>query len=123
MIRINFTFQLMKQITPCISILFFFVIISFSSCKEEEKSNEDLTNTVNKNGSVETSVTVHHLDSLNDILVTKHKVWHAGNISKDISYSDTIPALGMENKSVKNSAGESQQATVKKDYEIFITVK
>ena len=123
MIRINFTFQLMKQIAPCISILFFFVIFSFSSCKEEEKSNEDLTNTVNKNGSVETSVTIQHLDSLNDILVTKHKVWHAGNISKDISYSDTIPALGMENKSVKNSVGESQQAEVKKDYEIFITVK
>ena len=104
-------------------ILIFLATISFSSCKEEEKSNEDLTNTVNKNGSVETSVTVQHLDSLNDILVTKHKVWHAGNISKDISYSDTIPALGVENKSVKNSAGESQQAEVKKDYEIFITVE
>ena len=112
----------MKHISTVISIFLFLLIITFSSCKEEE-SNEDLTNTVNKNGSVETSVTVQHLDSIHDILVTKHKVWNTGNIAKEVSYSDTIPSLGMENKAVKNKSGESQHATVKKDYEIFITVK
>lgn len=123
MIRINFTFQFMKHISLLMYILSLVSVITFSSCREEGNNNEDLTNDVNKNGSVETSVTVQHLDSLKDILVTKHKVWHTGNISKDISYSDTIPSLGMENKSVESSGGESQQATVKKDYEIFITVK
>ena len=97
--------------------------LSFLSCTDEEKNNEDLTNTVNKNGSVETSVTVQHLDSFSDLLVTKHKVWHRGNITKDISYSDTIPALGTENKTVESSGGESKNVTAKKDYEIFITVK
>lgn len=104
-------------------LLTLIIAISASSCREEENSNEDLTNTVNKNGAVETSVTVQHLDSSRDILVTNHKVWTAGNISKDISYSDTIPSLGMENKSVENNGGEVKQEIVKKDYEIFITVK
>lgn len=97
------------------SMLFFF------SCKE--KTNEDITNTINKNGSVETAVTVVHLDSLNDILVTKHAVWVKGNPYKTLEYRDTVPALGMEMKNVENAEGQSKNVEVKKEYEIFITVK
>lgn len=96
-------------------------MVVFSSCKD--KKNEDITNTINKNGSVETAVTVEHLDSLHDILVTKHAVWVKGNQFKTLEYRDTVPALGMEMKNVENSDGQAKNIEVKKEYEIFITVK
>lgn len=95
--------------------------ISFAACKE--KNNEDLTESVNKAGAVESSVTVQHLDSLNDVLVTTHKVWVKGNVLKDIQYRDTVPALGTESTVAENSDGDTKNVQVKKDYEIFITVK
>jgi len=96
-------------------------IFLLSAC--EEKKNEDLTSDVNKNGSVETSVTVQHLDSLNDVLVTKHTVWVRGTQFKNLEYRDTVPALGIESKTAENSAGDATTVAAKKDYEIFITVK
>lgn len=95
--------------------------ISFTACKD--KNNEDLTESVNKAGAVESAVTVQHLDSLNDVLVTTHKVWVKGNVFKDIQYRDTVPALGTENTVAENSDGDTKNVQVKKDYEIFITVK
>ncbi len=91
-------------------------MIIFSSC--EEKKTEDLTSDVNKNGSVETSVSVQALDSTNDVLLTKHTVWVRGTQFKTLEYRDTVPSLGMETKEA-----QSGPVTVKKDYEIFITVK
>ncbi len=92
-----------------------------SSCEEEKQ--EDITNEINKNGSVETAVSVSQLDSTNDILVTKHTVWVKGNKFKELEYRDTVPALGMETKTAENSEGDTKTIEVKKDYEIFITVK
>ena len=92
-----------------------------SSCKEEKQ--EDLTNQINKNGSVETAVSVSKLDSINDILITKHTVWVKGNKFKEIEYRDTVPALGVQNTTSENFEGETKTVAVKKDYEIFITVK
>ncbi len=96
-------------------------ITIFSSCKEEKQ--EDLTKEINKNGSVETAVSVSKLDSINDILITKHTVWVKGNKFKEIEYRDTVPALGVQNTTAENSEGETKAVAVKKDYEIFITVK
>lgn len=93
----------------------------FASCKE--KKNDDLTNTVNKNGAIETSVTVEHLDSIHDVLVTKHNVWLHGSQFKQVLYRDTVPSLGMENTTAENKDGDKKTVQVKKDYEIFITVK
>ena len=95
--------------------------IALVSCAEEKQ--EDLTNEVNKNGAVESSVTVDHLDSIHDILITKHAVWVKGNKFKELEYRDTVPALGMEKKTAENSNGDTKTIEVKKDYEIFITVK
>ncbi len=92
-----------------------------NSCKDDK--NEDLTNEVNKNGAVESTVTVEHLDSLQDILITKHAVWYKGNQHKNIEYRDTIPSLGIENTQAENEDGDKKTVQVKKDYEIFITVK
>ena len=97
------------------------VITVLSSCKEEKQ--EDLTNEINKNGSVETAVSVTKLDSINDILITTHTVWVKGNKFKEIEYRDTVPALGVQNTTAENSEGETKAVAVKKDYEIFITVK
>ncbi len=98
------------------------VFISILTSCENEKQ-EDLTNEINKNGSVESSVTVDHLDSVNDILITKHAVWVKGNKLKEIEHRDTVPNLGIENTTAENSEGDTKNVAVKKDYEIFITVK
>lgn len=101
--------------------LFLFASFILISCKDEK--NEDITQSVNKNGSVETSVTVEHLDSLNDLLVTKHTVWYKGSINKTFEHRDTVPALGSEKAAVKDDFGYDKNVEAKKEYEIFITVK
>ena len=106
------------------TFIIFLTIISateFVSCDEEKQ--EDITKEINKNGSVETAVSVTPLDSVNDILITKHTVWVKGNKFKEFEYRDTVPSLGMENKTAENSDGDTKTVAVKKDYEIFITVK
>lgn len=102
-------------------VLPFAFVASIYSCKEEKQ--EDITNEINKSGSVETAVSVTQLDSANDILVTKHTVWVKGNKFKELEYRDTVPALGMETKTAENSEGDTKTIEMKKDYEIFITVK
>ena len=95
--------------------------LSITACSNDKK--EDVTNDVNKAGSVETSVTVSHLDSTTDVLVTTHKVWRNLIAYKTIEYRDTIPALGETSTDAENADGDTKKVRVKKDYEIFITVK
>ena len=89
----------------------------------DEKKNEDITQTVNKEGSVETAVQVEHLDSTFDILVTTHKIWAKNQEVKTVVYRDTLPSLGMTTTDAENQDGDKKIVRVKKDYEIFITVK
>ena len=89
----------------------------------EGKKNEDITQSVNKSGSVETAVQVEHLDSLHDVLITSHKVWVYSNQVKTVLYRDTIPSLGTTQTTAENKDGDTKKVTVKKEYEIFITVK
>lgn len=111
----------MKKISLLFITVLLVSVITLTSCKDND--NEDLTNSVNKNGAVETAVTVVHLDSSNDVLITKHVVWYHGNTIKNIEYRDTVPALGIEKTTAENSDGDTKTVEVKKDYEIFITVK
>ncbi len=92
------------------------------SC-DDKKQNEDITQNVNKNGSVETAVQIEHLDSLHDILITSHKIWVKNQEVKTIFYRDTLPMLGTEHTLAENADGEKKEIQVKKEYEIFITVK
>ena len=46
-----------------------------------------------------------------------------GNQYKNLEYRDTVPSLGMESTTAENSDGDTKNIVVKKDYEIFITVK
>lgn len=89
----------------------------------DNKQNEDITQSVNKNGSVESAVQVEHLDSTHDILITTHKIWAQNREVKTITYRDTLPALGIEHTLAENAEGDTKNVHVKKDYEIFITVK
>ncbi|MCW3074712.1 MAG: hypothetical protein JWP69_1781 [Flaviaesturariibacter sp.] len=93
--------------------------ISLFSCSEK---NEDVTQTVNKDGAIETAVVVTHLDSSYDILTTTHKVWVKNGLYRTVEYHDTLPTLGTTTSVVKTDDGE-RNATITKDYEIYITIK
>ncbi len=107
-----------KYITTSLLLV---AIIMLASCKEDEE--KDLVNEVNKNGSIETSVSVNHLDSTHDLLVTKHTVWTNGSTSKTIVNNDTIPALGSAMIEAEDEKGKAKKVMAKKAYEIFITIK
>ena len=101
-------------------ILLFQVLMACNSGDDKEK---DLTDKVNKDGAVETAVTTSHLNDSLDLLSTHHQVWVGGIMKMDIVHQDTVPALGLLHVTGENDKGETQQAEVKKDYEIYITVK
>lgn len=96
------------------------LVLAFSSCEEER--NEDVVQQPDKDGSIETILSVTHADSV-DILTTTHKVWVKGNLSKTIVKTDTLSALGMINVTAEDKDGHTETKSVKKDYEFFITVK
>lgn len=100
-----------------ITFLLFFLI----SC--EEKQNKDITEQVNKNGSIESSIEVKHIDSLNDELITRHTIWVKEAPYKVLIYRDTIPSLGKKEATAENSDGDTKKVVVDKAYEIFITIK
>jgi hypothetical protein len=70
-------------------------------------SSEDNTQSLDRNGSIETGVSVVHADSAHDVILTNHRVWLHDSVYKLISYRDTVPALD----------------SIRKDYQIFITLK
>lgn len=111
----------MKTMKPIVLVVLASALLMMLSCNNEK--NEDLTDSINKQGSIESDISVQHLDSLHDVLVTKHQVWTNYNTSKFIEYRDTIPALGTEHTMAENEDGDTKPVHVKKDYEIFITVK
>ena len=96
------------------------IAFALMACNSE---NEDVTNAVNKSGSVETDVHTAHIDSMHDELITKHTIWVKNNVFKTVEYRDTIPALGKINTVAENEDGDTKDVLVEKDYEIYITVK
>jgi hypothetical protein len=102
------------------TLLLLTIPLAIISCNDE---NEDVTDSVNKNGSVETAVHIAHIDSARDELITTHKVWVKQNVYKTVEYRDTLPALGIENTEAENEDGDTRRVSVPKDYEIYITVK
>jgi hypothetical protein len=94
-------------------------LLGLASCSDKE----DMTNAVNRDGSVETSVTVQHADSTHDVIKTTHKIWAHFSEYKTVVHFDTIPALGIESTEAENADGDTKSVKVPKDYEIYITVK
>jgi len=103
-----------------ISTLLVSSTIALSSCNDSE--NDDLTQSVNKEAAVETSVTVVHLDN-EDVLKTQHRIWKDNQLIKTVEYNDTVPSLGTKTIYPKDDNGNTTTKTVNRDYEIFITVK
>ena len=100
--------------------LFFFLplaIIAFQAC------NEDKVNEVKKNGAIETSIQVDHLNDSLDVLVSTNKVWAHNVLVKTTMHRDTVPGLGIATEEAENDEGETKNVTLKKDYELYITVK
>src|ERR1700755_498874 len=81
--------------------------------------NEDETNTVDHNGSVETAISVDHADSTHDVILTRHKVWVGNKEYATVEHRDTVPALGMISTEGESSSGDTKTLSVKKDYQIF----
>jgi len=94
--------------------------IGLASCNDKK---EDETNTVNRAGAIETSVTVQHADSTHDVVLTTHKIWVNFNEYKTVVHQDTVPALGIVETEGENADGDTKKVQVPKDYEIYITVK
>jgi hypothetical protein len=106
----------MKKILFCL-----LATLTFASCDEKEPS-EDVVQEPNKDGSIETILSVTHADSF-DILTTTHKVWVKGQLDKTLVKTDTLNSLGMTTEEAEDKDGHKENKAVRKGYEIFITVK
>lgn len=95
------------------------LISLFFSCKEK---NEDIVSEPNKEGSIETVVSVKHEEGF-DILTTTHKVWVKNQLDKTLVKVDTLKSLGLTTVEGEDSNGNTEKVQVKKDYEFYITVK
>ena len=108
----------MKRIALKIIVTVTFSMLVLMSCEDDDKVQE-----ISKNGSVETVMSVDHLNDSLDIVKTSHKIWIKNVLVKNIIHTDTIPTLGVTTEEGENSDGDTKKVSLKKDYEIFITVK
>ncbi len=82
-------------------------------------AREEVITEVDKEGSIETEMTIEPIDKEKDLVITKHKVWTNGALNKEVIYKDTVPALGEYEE--ENENGEKIKG--KKEYEIYFTAK
>lgn len=101
--------------------LLFFGLMTATACEETEEKEDEVQN-VDKKASVETELSVQHIDTA-DVLITKHKIWKDNKLFKEIIKRDTIPALGDSLQMVEDANGNEHNTKVKKDYEFYITVQ
>jgi hypothetical protein len=104
-----------KELLPAIIIG-----LLLSAC---EQKNDDKVQAVDKNGSVEVKVAISHLNPDQDVMRTEKVFWVKGAAVKSIVNLDTVPALGSTREVAENSEGEDTTVSIKKNYQIFITVK
>jgi hypothetical protein len=90
------------------------------SCNDDK---QDQTSNVDRSGSIETSVSVHHADSTHDVILTTHKVWTNFKEFATYIHRDTVPALGLMTTAGENANGDTTTVHLQKDYQIFITMK
>lgn len=85
--------------------------------------NEDKVTEVKKSGAIETSIQVDHLNDSLDVLISTNKVWAHNVLVKTTVHRDTVPGLGITSEEAENDEGETKNVFLKKDYELYITVK
>jgi hypothetical protein len=108
-----------KTMKPLLPIAFALILL-ISACDDND---DDKAKTVDKNGSIEVSLSTKHLDSLKDVVTTHYIVWRAGNRIKEFNKTDTVPSLGKFTTEGENDNGDTQNVNVRKDYEFYVTVK
>jgi hypothetical protein len=96
------------------------VALLFSAC---EQKNDDKVKAVDKTGSVEMKVAINHLNEDQDVMRTEKVFWVKGAAVRSIVNLDTVPALGSTREVAENADGEDTTVSIKKNYQIFITVK
>ncbi len=106
------------KIHICIVFTLLTLSIFLIACSSEEKEK-----VFSKEGSVETTITVDHLDSNNDVIKTTHNVWVKNQIIKKYEHLDTVPALGTMTQDTVSGDGETKSVSIAKDYELYITIK
>jgi hypothetical protein len=99
------------------------IIVYLANRPNTPAADEDQGTAVDHDGSVETAISVQHADSTHDIVLTSHKVWIKNSEYATIVHRDTIPSLDSLTTTVENDRGDSKVLRLKKDYQIFITVK
>jgi hypothetical protein len=108
---------------------FVYVVIFAVGCAylggafEPKPVPQDKVKIVDYNGSIETEVSVKHLDRESDLLTTTHKVWAHGALTHTYITTDTLPSLGYMSTAAEDAQGNTQNVNVPQDYEIYITVK
>jgi len=90
-----------------------------SACNEQP---QDIAAQANTDGSIETALSVEHIEGF-DVVITTHRVWVRGQNSSTIEHRDTIPALSSDMINAPTSNGDTEIVYAKKDYEFYITVK
>ena len=101
-----------------IALLIFMISCNDTTPSSTPPENNDLVKEPNKNGSIETVVSVKH-DSLYDLLTTTHKVWVKGSVQKTLVKVDTLQSLG----DTLRQDDKGNKKSMKKDYEFYITVQ
>lgn len=99
-------------------ILLALLLSTLLSCKSDNE-NEDIVNTVPKTGSITTNVKVQHYNDSLDVLITEHTIYKNPTDSMVKKVIDTISSLGTTTVKDENN----KDKIVKKDYNIYITVK
>jgi len=94
-------------------------LVLLSGCAMQ---NEDVVRRPKEDGSIETVISVKHHNTY-DLLVTTHKVWVNGLVDKTIVQTDTLKSLGSTMQVVDDGFGAAEKKNVRKNYEIYITVK
>jgi hypothetical protein len=101
----------------------FFLFLSLTTFLAFQACNEDKVNQVQKNGAIETSIQVNHLNDSLDVLISTNKIWAHNVLVKTTIHKDTLPSLGIASEEAENDNGDTKNVTLRKDYEIYITVK
>ena len=108
---------------PYFVLIFILIILYSEGVFDARPVLQDKVKLADHSGSIETFVSVSHLNDKSDILTTTHKVWAAGFLANTFVTNDTIPALGLIYTQAEDSDGHTQNVTVPREYELYITVK
>ena len=115
----------MSKAIAVITVLAILLVLAISYILSGSNSQptDDQGVAVDRDGSVETAISVEHADSTHDVILTTHKVWIRSGIYSTVVHRDTIPTLDSLNTTAENNVGDTLRVRVKKDYQLFITVK